>query len=68
MLSAVTVDGRYLQQQQQEEDGDQDAPHFIFFHTAWSQLSRRVAPAWEQLADKWNTPGAQERKFCKVLV
>lgn len=61
MLSAVTVDGRYLQQQEEEEE-DGDAPHFIFFHTAWSQLSRRVAPAWEQLADKWNTPGAKARK------
>ena len=33
---------------------DDDLPHFVFFYTTWSKYCVRVAPAWEDLAEKYN--------------
>ena len=55
MLSAVTVNDKYLAQL--EED---DVPHFIFFHVTWSKFCLRVAPVWEKIADHFNNMQNQE--------
>ena len=55
MLSAVTVNDKYLAQLE-----DDDVPHFIFFHVTWSKFCLRVAPVWEKIADHFNNMQNQE--------
>ena len=31
-----------------------DSPHFVFFYVGWSKYCGKVAPVWEQLAEKYN--------------
>ena len=71
MLSAVTVNDKYLGQLE-----DDDIPHFVFFYVSWSKYCTRVAPVWEEIADKYNNMEPQmivigktdclmEKHFCE---
>ena len=53
MLSAVTVDSKYLSQ-------DTDLPHLVLFFTSWSKYCQRVSSDWEALADKYNNMERQQ--------
>ena len=44
---------------------EDDLPHFVFFFTHWSKYCVRVAPAWEDLAEKYNN---LEEKHVRVYL
>ena len=71
MLSAVTVNSKYLQKQviqkgpgkkesfKKKHLQDNDLPHFVLFFTAWSKYCQRVSSDWEALADTYNNMDRQ---------